>query len=213
MQIYTHLCGQELERSADVHGTYFQLIRIDDHDSHAMAVQSCPRCNELLYDTDMLDCTGVPLLHNLPPESSIARHAALAGLGAGGYQLHWDDGWWRVRPVDSDRDIVSCDTLDGLVELAQAISANQIPIRLYYSSGRLEQVWEGRYSVATGTAIGRVGDGPTQRIGVMLDGERMQIRADPNTAPLIGHVRQRTDALIEGEFCTEGYYADTRCGR
>jgi hypothetical protein len=203
MHMLTHLCGQELEHSAGPHGTYFQLIRSGDYGGYAMAVQCCPRCNELLDDTDMLDHAGVPLLLTSPSEPNIARRATLAGLGAGGYQLRWDDGLWRIRAVDGEGDIVSCDTLDGLVELAQAITANQIPIRLYYSSGRLEQVWEGRYSVATGTAIGRVGNGPNEHIIVMLDGEQVAVRTDRDAAPLIGRVRQRTDALIEGEFFTE----------
>jgi hypothetical protein len=203
MQMLTHLCGQELEHSAGPHGTYFQLIRIGDHGGHAMAVQSCPRCNELLDDADMLDHTGVPLLLTFPSEPSIARRAALAGLGAGGYQLHWDTGLWRVRPIDGEGDIVSCDTLDEIAELAQAIAANQIPIRLYCSSRRLEQIWEGRYSVATGTAIGRVGEGSNQRIIVAIEGEWVQVRATRDAVPLIGRVQQRTNTLIEGEFCRE----------
>jgi hypothetical protein len=203
MRILRHLCGQELEHSAGPHGACFQLARPGNHDSFATQLERCPRCGELLDDTDMRDRAGRPLVIPLPSELSLARRAALAGLAFAGYQLHWDDGWWRVRPVDGDRDIVSCDTLDGLVELAQAITANQVPIRLYCSSKRLEQVWEGLYSVVTSTALGHAGEGPNQRIIVAIEGEWVQVRATRDAVPLIGRVQQRTNTLIEGEFCTE----------
>jgi hypothetical protein len=203
MRILRHLCGQELEHTNGLDGTRFQLAQPDKHGSFAMQVERCPRCNELLDDTDMRDRAGRPLVIPLPSEPSLARRAALAGLAFAGYQLHWDDGWWRVRPVDSDRDIVSCDTLDGLVELAQALTANQVPIRFYCSSKRLEQVWEGLYSVVTSTALGHVGEEPNQRIIVAIEGEWVQVRATRDAVPLIGRVQQRTNTLIEGEFCIE----------
>jgi hypothetical protein len=203
MQMLTHLCGQEVQRGAGLYGPYYQLAQLDTHGCFATELQRCPRCGELLDDTDMLDRAGLPLVIDTSAEPNIARRAALAGLGAAGYQLHWEDGRWRIRPVDGDRDIVSCDTLDGLVELAQAITVNQVPIRLYCSSKRLEQIWEGLYSVVTGTALGHAGDKPAQRIIVAIEGEWVQVRATPDAAPLIGRVRQRTDALIEGEFFAE----------
>ncbi len=203
MRILIHLCGQELEHTNDLHGTSFQLTRPDNHGSFATEVERCPRCGELLDDTDMRDRAGMPLVIATPSEPSLARRAALAGLGAAGYQLHWDAGRWCIRPVDSEHDIVSSHDLNALIELAQALTANQVPIRLYCSSKRLEQIWEGVYSVATGTALGHVGDGPTQRIIVAIDGDQVQVRATRDAAPLIGRVQQRTSALIEGEFCSE----------
>jgi hypothetical protein len=210
MRILTHLCGQELEHSNGLHRTYFQLTRPDNHGSFATQVERCPRCNELLYETDMRDRIGMPLVIDTPSEPSLARRAALAALALAGYQLHWDDGRWCIRPVDGGHDIVSCDTLDGLVELAQAISVNQIPIRLYCSSGGLEQIWEGLYSVVTGTAIGHAGDGSNQRISVMIEGDQVQVRTTRDAAPLIGRVQQQTSALIEAEFRTE-VVGDTEC--
>jgi hypothetical protein len=92
MQLLHHLCGQLLERGAGLHGTYYQLTQVGDAGSRALKIERCPRCNEMLSDTDMLNRAGVPLPIEYPPSWSIRRRAALSSLAAAGYALDWKYG-------------------------------------------------------------------------------------------------------------------------
>ena len=125
MLFLRHLCGQILERAAGASGAYYHLIPVRDHGGRAEQVQRCPRCNELLLDTDMRDSTGAPLIINLVSEQSRARHAVLVGLASAGYALRWEDGTWYVRPLASDQDTVSSNALDTIIVLASAIISQQ----------------------------------------------------------------------------------------
>jgi hypothetical protein len=119
MQLLHHLCGQLLERGTDLHGAYYQLTRVGDAGGFATAVECCPRCNESLSDTDMLDGTGVPISIEYPSNWSIRRRAALSNLAAAGYALHWEDGQWHIHHGATA--IAFADTLDVLIALGHSI--------------------------------------------------------------------------------------------
>jgi hypothetical protein len=120
MLLLRHLCGQILERARGPSSTYYHLISLRNHAGRALQVQRCPRCHELLRDTDMLDSTGMPLIINLVSEQSRARRAILAGLATAGYTLRWEHGQWHIQ--DSDTVIAFADTLDAIVLLASAFT-------------------------------------------------------------------------------------------
>jgi hypothetical protein len=121
MLLLQHLCGQTLERAAAPSSAYYHLISLRNCAGCAQQVQRCPRCHELLLDTDMLDSTGMPLIGNLVSEQSRARRAVLAGLTSAGFALRWEDGSWYVWPLASDQDTLSSDTLDTIIAQASAI--------------------------------------------------------------------------------------------
>jgi hypothetical protein len=125
MLFLRHLCGQILERSAGPSGAYYHLIPLRDHASRAEQVHRCPRCHELLLDTDMRDSTGAPLISNLVSEQSRARQAVLLELASAGYALRWEDGCWYVRSLASDQDTVSSESLDAIIDQASAIASQQ----------------------------------------------------------------------------------------
>jgi hypothetical protein len=125
MLLLQHLCGQTLERAAAPSSAYYHLISLRNRAGCAQQVQRCPRCHELLLDTDMRDSTGAPLIATFLSEQSRARRAILAGLAAAGYTLRWEDGSWYVRSLASDQDIASSDTLDTISAQASAIIPQQ----------------------------------------------------------------------------------------
>jgi len=206
MQVIRHLCGQPLERCAGPQGSYLAAKPSGHARVHHVAVQTCPRCGEPLADTDCTDRNGVPLVVDNPSAWSIARRAALAGLAAAGYTLAYDPdppgGYWRIAIVGVDYTLASTDNLDAIVELAAAIAAGQIPIKLYWNwlSGQTESIWEGVYSPATGRALGGIVLGKPEQITVAISGNRVEISGGPLDEPQIGHMWRQTPALIEVEF-------------
>lgn len=205
MQMMNHLCGQELERGTGPHGAYLAAKPIGHARVHHVEVECCPRCGETLCDTDCTDRSGAPLVVNSPSAWSSERRAALAGLAAAGYTLRYDSdppgGWWRIGAPGVDYDIASSDNLDAVVELAAALTAGQIPIRLYWNwlSGGTEHIWQGVYSPATGRALGGAAMGQPEQIRVTIDGTRVEFQRGDD-APQVGTLWRRTDALIEVEF-------------
>jgi len=208
MQMINHLCGQDLERGSGPHGVY--LVAKPSGRVHHIDVQTCPQCGETLCDTDCTDRAGVPLVVDSPTEWSIARRAALTGMAAAGYTLRYDPGhagaggpggYWRIGAPGVDYDIVSSDNLDAVIELAAALTAGQVPIRLYWNwlNGSTEHIWQGVYSPATGRALGGAALGRPERIRVAIDGQRVEFQRGDD-APQIGTLWRRTKQLIEVEF-------------
>jgi hypothetical protein len=132
MQILRHLCGQALERQAlergsNLPGTYYHLIPGGAGITRAVRVERCPRCNEWLDDTDLLEPAGVPLALEHPSERSIARRMVLARLAEAGSVLRWADGAWYIRHGERDEDVAAAATLDAIIERARSITTTTDP--------------------------------------------------------------------------------------
>lgn len=120
-----HLCGQPLECASGPASAYF--LRVGHR---AVDVQYCPRCGVRLFDIDMYDAAGAPLVAAPEDRLSQQHRAALADLVFAGYTFCWDAGTWRNSLAGHDEPLASFGTLEAMLALASVLSLGQTPIQM-----------------------------------------------------------------------------------
>ena len=190
-----HLCGQPLERTSGPAGALQRVGR------RAVDVEHCPRCGARLFDIDMCDADGVPLVGTPAGKLAQQRRVALADLAFAGYTFWWDAGIWRISLAGQDEPFASFDDLEAMIALASALSAGQTLIRMLWRwpNSDAERIWHGVYSASTGRALGHADDEPNELVMLAIDGERVELHRRRGPVQ-IGRIRQRSERLIELDF-------------